>query len=101
MHRDLKFDNIMLRNVNDIDSIKIIDFGLSTDKASNVKCGTPGYIAPEILNDQPYNHLCDIYSLGCLFHSLLSGERVFPGSVDKNTLIQLNKENKYKISRKI
>lgn len=89
MHRDLKFDNIMLKYPNDINSLKIIDFGLSTNCGTQylAKCGTPGYIAPEILNDKPYNELCDIYSLGCLFHCLISGERIFPLSVTKSALV--------------
>lgn len=100
MHRDLKFDNILFSCNEDIKSLKIIDLGLAKDVDNKVltMCGTPGYIAPEILNGQPYNQLCDIYSLGCLFHSLLSGERLFPEYINKNHLYQLNKQNCFKIS---
>lgn len=49
MHRDIKLDNIMLEHLNNPQSVKIIDFGFATLEKSNLnKCGTPGYIAPEV-----------------------------------------------------
>lgn len=53
MHRDIKLENIIFAEKDDLESLKIIDFGLSVyeyDKVSNHICGTPGYMAPEILN---------------------------------------------------
>lgn len=51
VHRDLKPENIMINNT--LDSIKIVDFGLATHidepKYIFVRCGTPGYVAPEII----------------------------------------------------
>jgi serine/threonine protein kinase len=52
IHRDIKLENILLAKKNDITSLKIIDFGLAIYESSNTKlsvCGTPGYIAPEVL----------------------------------------------------
>ncbi len=52
VHRDIKLENIMLERPNDIESLKIIDFGLAIHLGKETKfsiCGTPGYIAPEIL----------------------------------------------------
>ncbi len=54
----------------------LIDFGLAEfeDKLPFVfiQCGTPGYIAPEIVRNQTpnivYDRKCDIFSLGCIFH---------------------------------
>jgi serine/threonine protein kinase len=52
MHRDLKPENIMLRNDGTMQPV-IADFGLSTDVDSedyiHYRCGTPGYVAPEII----------------------------------------------------
>lgn len=65
MHRDIKMDNIMLEDITDPKSVKIIDFGFAgiTNECLKQKCGTTGYFAPEILNGEDYNELCDIYSL--------------------------------------
>ena len=47
------------------------------------KCGTPGFVAPEIANledkTKPYNVVCDSFSVGVIFHILVTGEAVFPG----------------------
>ena len=74
MHRDLKPDNIL---VDKGDKIKIVDFGLATyiDLPEYIfkKCGTPGYIAPEVFKyDQKipasyYDHHCDVFSAGGIF----------------------------------
>lgn len=52
MHRDLKPENIMFKTKNDINSLKLVDFGLATHWAQSSylhpKCGTPGFVAPEI-----------------------------------------------------
>jgi calcium/calmodulin-dependent protein kinase I len=54
MHRDLKPDNLMFALPNDFSTLKLVDFGLATDlrvdKYMYPKCGTPGYVAPEVLN---------------------------------------------------
>lgn len=78
MHRDIKLDNLMLASPNDIQSLKIIDLGFATQERNRLnRCGTPGYIAPEIFEIDSYTELCDIYSLGAVFHVLLSGQRMF------------------------
>jgi serine/threonine protein kinase len=40
-------------------------------------CGTPGFIAPEILNETPCSPKSDIFSLGCILYSLVSGLKLF------------------------
>lgn len=88
-HRDIKPDNIMLRDGN-IRFPIIIDFGLATkcdaEKYILTQCGTPGYIAPETLrNDKnsPIDPVCDIFSLGIIFYNLLIGKAFFEGSKPK------------------
>lgn len=85
MHRDLKPENIMLRG----DSLEpvIVDFGLATnvDEKEYIffRCGTPGYVAPEIVNLTRSEHIepaCDVFSLGAIFHILLCRKALFAGS---------------------
>lgn len=78
IHRDLKPDNLVFEKKDQLESLKICDFGLATFK--NVpkyiypKCGTPGYVAPEVLNltneFHRYDEVCDIFSVGCIFYKL-------------------------------
>jgi len=77
MHRDLKPENIMLRDENNISDIVIVDFGLSSFikmDPNNVlfkKCGTPGFIAPEIFQcEMFYSEKCDVFSAGVIFYIL-------------------------------
>jgi serine/threonine-protein kinase RCK2 len=54
-----------------------VDFGLSKIMGLNEKAddpfGTVGYVAPEVLKKEQYGFSCDIWSLGCIVHALLSG----------------------------
>jgi serine/threonine protein kinase len=66
-------------------SVRIADFGLSTvirpgkDKIYE-RCGTPCYVAPEILRGEGYNYKCDIFSLGSLLFNLITGRFLFRGA---------------------
>ena len=75
-HRDIKPENIMLSKENDLSSIKIIDFGLSTqnfDKLMNSDyCGTYIYMAPEQIEKKLYFLSVDIWSIGILMFMLLN-----------------------------
>ncbi|CAK93185.1 unnamed protein product (macronuclear) [Paramecium tetraurelia] len=101
MHRDLKLENILFKEQNDINSVVIADFGLATFVNLPVylycRCGTPGFVAPEVINitdmSTTYDSVCDIYSLGLVFHILLTGKPGFPGR-SYNTIVQQNKEAK-------
>lgn len=68
----------MLKDATDFESVKVIDFGFSTecDVKSYLypKCGTPGYVAPEIINLQDltkkYSNKCDLFSCGVILYKL-------------------------------
>lgn len=76
MHRDLKPENIMFKQ--NLQELRIIDFGLAsftnTPSILFPKCGTPGYVAPEIANlkdlNKKYDDICDIFSVGCIFYKM-------------------------------
>lgn len=75
MHRDIKPKNIILNIQEKKIDLKIVDFGLSVKLEPNKelkKCGTPGYVAPEIINlkNGKYGLESDIFSLGCVFYKL-------------------------------
>ncbi len=87
MHRDIKPENVMVRTRSNSKELVIVDFGLAsrTDipKYLLERCGTPGYVAPEIANFKPGDRLtarCDIFSLGVVFHILLCRTHLFSGT---------------------
>ncbi|XP_050456072.1 serine/threonine-protein kinase Chk2-like isoform X3 [Cataglyphis hispanica] len=79
-HRDLKPENILLKNDSDRPLVKVSDFGLSkiVDARTMMKtfCGTPMYVAPEILANlgrSSYTNQVDVWSLGVILYACLSG----------------------------
>jgi serine/threonine protein kinase len=95
-HRDIKLENIMItheKNEVGITEVvpKLIDFGLSTvlmqGETSTDRYGTLAYCSPEVLIGAEHTVLTDIWSLGIIFHILLSGTIPFM-STDKNTYKQ-------------
>jgi len=79
LYRDLKPENIM---VDSTGHIKLTDFGLSkmvkkTKEKAFTICGTPQYLAPEILSDDGYDNSVDWWSLGCVMYEMLTGSAPF------------------------
>eukprot|EP01129_Flabellula_baltica_P011071 TRINITY_DN4770_c0_g1_i3.p1 TRINITY_DN4770_c0_g1~~TRINITY_DN4770_c0_g1_i3.p1 ORF type:complete len:401 (-),score=90.94 TRINITY_DN4770_c0_g1_i3:24-1226(-) len=82
-HRDLKPENLL---VADDGSIKVTDFGLSKDyslETLQTSCGTPDYVAPEVLKGVSYDSAVDIWSIGVITYILLCGFPPFYGSNDQ------------------
>ncbi|CAD8158655.1 unnamed protein product [Paramecium octaurelia] len=71
IHRDIKPENILLQN----GIVKLADLGICVKAAeTNQYCGTPGYMAPEIMDKKKYNNKVDCFSIGVLLHELLFGK---------------------------
>lgn len=73
-HRDLKPENLLYQSTDPDAEIKIADFGLAKlvkgDSLMQTACGTPGYVAPEILEGRPYGAEVDMWSLGVITYIL-------------------------------
>uniref|UniRef100_A0A3P8WG88 protein kinase C n=1 Tax=Cynoglossus semilaevis TaxID=244447 RepID=A0A3P8WG88_CYNSE len=98
VYRDLKLDNLLL----DKDGfVKIADFGLCKegmgfgDKTSTF-CGTPEFLAPEVLTDTSYTRAVDWWGLGVLIYEMLVGESPFPGDDEEEVFDSIvNDEVRY------
>ncbi len=99
-HRDLKPENILLKSKDDDTAIKLADLGFAKIlKDNNEKmmtpCGTPGYVAPEVISGKAYGLPCDIWSLGVIFYILLCGYPPFDAE-DQAVLFKQIKAADYK-----
>mmetsp|Transcript_7643 Transcript_7643/g.8776 ORF Transcript_7643/g.8776 Transcript_7643/m.8776 type:complete len:373 (-) Transcript_7643:546-1664(-) len=88
IHRDVKAENILLKEDDTNSDIVLVDFGFAAHVKKGLagmselktKCGTPLYIAPEIVRDEEYNFKCDIWSLGVVACVLLAGVPPIPAT---------------------
>nr|CAD2163388.1 unnamed protein product [Meloidogyne enterolobii] len=94
VHRDLKPENLLYFNQDDDSKIMISDFGLSKTEESGIMataCGTPGYVAPEVLQQKPYGKAVDVWSIGVIAYILLCGYPPFYDENDANLFAQIIK----------
>lgn len=97
-HRDIKLENLLL---DDDKNVKIIDFGFSTcipnDKRVKIFCGTPSYMAPEIVNKTEYcGPPADVWALGVLLFTMLCGCFPYRGATDAELYAKISSSD-YKI----
>lgn len=98
IHRDLKLGNLFL---NDDLEIKLGDFGLATKvevegERKRTLCGTPNYIAPEVLGKKGHSYEVDVWSIGCVLYTMLVGRPPFETESLKETYQRI-KHNQYRI----
>lgn len=83
MHRDIKPENLILKDQENNYEVKIADFGLATFVNQSdflfKRCGTPGYVAPEILADEKYDQKVDVFSTGVILYILYSFHETYRG----------------------
>lgn len=96
VHRDIKPQNIFIA----IDgTIKMGDFGIavqlnSTGSFAKTVIGTPTYMAPEVIREEPYNHKSDVWSLGCVLYEMCTLRPAFNGRNMKMLVLKIVKGNK-------
>merc|ERR1719265_1089141 len=91
VHRDLKPENLLCTSRESDVDVKLADFGLSTvfdaQTILSTTCGTPGYVAPEVLMQRGYGKEVDLWSIGVIAYILFCGFPPFY-SEDQNELFQ-------------
>lgn len=99
-HRDLKPENLLYQTPDECSIIKVSDFGLAkffipkTEEKLFTACGTPSYVAPEIIESSGYDYKVDCWSLGVILYVMLCGFPPFYDD-DNNKLFSLIKNSKY------
>jgi len=97
-HRSIKPENLLLASIHDDLNIKLADFGyakkVTTEKCLLTQCGSPGYIAPEILHGVLYGTKADIWSLGVITYIILGGYPPFSDD-DQRELFKKIKRGQY------
>ena len=100
VHRDLKPENLLYTTQDENAMIKVSDFGFAKFLIPKVQeqlftaCGTPSYVAPEIINSQGYDIKVDCWSLGVILYVMLCGFPPFYAD-DNDTLFRLIKESDF------
>lgn len=101
IYRDLKLENVLM---DDVGNVSLTDFGMAKiirdDEETKTFCGTPEYIAPEVLAGEGYNKMVDWWSLGILTYEMMHGLPPFYNE-SQATMFKMIKEREVKFSEKV
>ena len=109
IHADLKSDNVMIEPLGSGELVKVVDFGIArlrdpehdawpmstlyptsilpiTPRVGTRVCGTPGYVAPEVIEGAQPSCSCDVYAAGVVLYHLVTGRLPFTGHVAEEVL---------------
>jgi serine/threonine protein kinase len=105
IHRDLKPENVLI----DSEGItKVFDFGLAQEArpdrvkltSAGIVVGTPGYVAPELIQGEKATPCSDLYSLGIVLFEMLTGALPFPAQSEREMMLRYLKEDLPAVSSK-
>lgn len=98
VHRDVKPGNLMLLNVDGVETVKVVDFGIAKINREDHEgpnltktgeiFGTPLYMSPEQCLGHPVDHRADVYAVGCVLYELLVGKPPFDGKNSMEVLVK-------------
>ena len=100
VHRDLKPENLLLSSNKNSQDLKIADFGLATvieGEKVYLRCGSPGYVAPELLQEKGYDCMADMFSCGVIFYIILTGRPLFKGNTPEE-ILEKNQKCEYTLN---
>jgi calcium-dependent protein kinase len=94
VHRDIKPENILFSTVNNNNSLKLIDFGLSTHLKSDsrFRVGSPFYMSPEIIKGE-FSFKSDLWSVGVILFVMLTGKFPFNGKTNEDVFNEINNKS--------
>ena len=96
IHRDLKPENILMTDNTENADIRLVDFGLGKILGPGEKCdepfGTFSYVAPEVLQEKPYDHKVDLFAIGVITYLLVAGFLPFD---DENSEKEIARQTVY------
>jgi serine/threonine protein kinase len=100
VHRDLTLGNIMINEADNVQQVKILDFGMAKlayghgQSTGAITAGTPYYMAPEQIKNEPVDGRVDIFAFGVCFHRMLNGFFPFDAEFPAAAMYLILNENK-------